>query len=62
MRDTVLVIATIVGLVWWLGFVIGAIMRARGDRRWDHALLGGALPIPASYAVLLVDSWVAGPR
>jgi len=62
MKDPVLVIVTVVGLVGWTGFLVAAGARTFGDRRWDRALLGSVVLIAISFAALLAYSWLAGPR
>ena len=61
MNDPFFAVVTIVGLVGMVGMVGGALMRARGGRRWDRAFLGGALLIAAAFIATLAYSWLASP-
>ena len=61
MHDPVLVVVTIVGLAGWVGFVVAAVERGGGDRRWDRFLLGSAALIAGSFATLLAYAWLASP-
>lgn len=61
MHDPVLITVTIVGLGGWVGFVLAAVERGTGDRRWDRFLLGSALLIATSFGTLLAYTWLARP-
>ena len=60
-NDPVLVVVTIIGFGGWAGFVVAALARTGGDRRWDHLFLGSALLIATSLAAWLAYAWIASP-
>ena len=58
MIDSVVIVVMIAGLVGCVGFVVAAVARTRGDRRWDRLFLGSALVIAVSFGTVLAYSWL----
>jgi hypothetical protein len=61
MNDPVVILVTLVGLIGCVGFLVAALARTGGDRRWDRVFLGSALLIATSFAAVLAYAWIARP-